>query len=558
MIRIAIVADPHFHDVYGDYDFTGPVNSRSGRPAAVRTLEDTVKSTRIFNESYFALPVALDDIATRGIRHVVIAGDYSDDGQLTTVAGVLRLLRAYRDRHGLAFHLTVGNHDVNKPFGHHQSKDFLNPDGSRTQVTSDPAAVESGSAVVTEKMHGLGYDETVATLAEFGFRRRAEDLHWETPFGTDPTERAFEVVSDDGSITARVPDASYLVEPVEGLWLLAIDANVYVPQPGEPGRFTDPTDGGWDALVRHKPRLLDWIRDVTRRAEAQGKHLVAFSHYPVADYTHGMAADLDALLGPSPFTRRNPDPATSEAVLAAGLTLHFSGHLHVNATGTHRSGDRELVNVAVPSLAAYPAAYKIVTIGPDGVAIETVAVDDVPRFDELFEHYRQELRREGGDFGAFLDAGGYRGFLREHLTQLVRHRHLPNEWPDFIRALSRDLTLADLVVLAFAEDVEPADAPARLRALRCGPDAAVAAAESHMKAAGVSLSEAGALPFEAAIVDWFRVRNAGALAFRDLAPERIALYRAFIDGYPPGMRRSGLQASLAIVARLLAKALAVR
>jgi len=30
---------------------------------------------------------------------------------------------------------------------------------------------------------------------------------------------------DEGKLV--VPDASYLVEPVEGLWLLAIDGNVY-------------------------------------------------------------------------------------------------------------------------------------------------------------------------------------------------------------------------------------------------------------------------------------------------------------------------------------------
>src|SRR5687768_4234360 len=106
MTQVAIIADAHFHDVYGDYDFAGPVNSRTGKRACVRTLAVTVRSTRIFNESYYALRSALNDIVRRGIGHVILAGDYSDDGQRTTVDGVLRLFEDYASRHGIRFYAT--------------------------------------------------------------------------------------------------------------------------------------------------------------------------------------------------------------------------------------------------------------------------------------------------------------------------------------------------------------------------------------------------------------------------------------------------------------------
>ena len=91
--RIAIVADAHFHDLHGDYGFAD--SAENGGRLAARMLADTARSTRVFNESHGALRFTLDDIAARGIRHVVLLGDYSDDGQIATVAGVRRVLNDY-------------------------------------------------------------------------------------------------------------------------------------------------------------------------------------------------------------------------------------------------------------------------------------------------------------------------------------------------------------------------------------------------------------------------------------------------------------------------------
>ena len=49
----------------------------------------------------------------------------------------------------------------------------------------------------------------------------------------------------------RMIDASYLVEPVDGLWLLSIDANVFEPRDGDldpaaEASYIDSTDAGWN------------------------------------------------------------------------------------------------------------------------------------------------------------------------------------------------------------------------------------------------------------------------------------------------------------------------
>ncbi len=76
-MKVAVVADVHLHDLFGGY---GMLEDGSG-DLALRTLADTMASTRVFNESHAAFLAVLDDIVRRGIRDVVLLGDYSDDGQ---------------------------------------------------------------------------------------------------------------------------------------------------------------------------------------------------------------------------------------------------------------------------------------------------------------------------------------------------------------------------------------------------------------------------------------------------------------------------------------------
>ena len=53
----------------------------------------------------------------------------------------------------------------------------------------------------------------------------------------------------DGLATT-LPDVSYVAEPVEGLWLLAIDGNVYLPR--ENGKTFDGPGIGHNRVVDHK------------------------------------------------------------------------------------------------------------------------------------------------------------------------------------------------------------------------------------------------------------------------------------------------------------------
>lgn len=69
--QIAFISDAHIQDI-------------DGHPERVRSMEVQVQSTRLFNENYYAFLTALDDVARRNIRLVVLSGDLTDNGQFST------------------------------------------------------------------------------------------------------------------------------------------------------------------------------------------------------------------------------------------------------------------------------------------------------------------------------------------------------------------------------------------------------------------------------------------------------------------------------------------
>ncbi|MFB9948220.1 metallophosphoesterase [Rhizobium puerariae] len=259
-MQIAIVADVHLHDLHGGY---GTVEGKAGG-LSLRTLADTMASTRVFNESHAAFLAILDDIVRRGIRDVILLGDYSDDGQLGAVGALRTILDTWRERHGLRFFATFGNHDCFGPEPRHHSKWLTDASGRAARlVTSDEAGGEAGgekypSVVVSPGMRGMSTAEAMTAMADCGLRPPADALHWETPFGNSdrPPRNAYRG-GDPSS-----PDASYLVEPLPDLWLLMLDANVFQR---EGSSWSLRADGAWDHVLAERPYLLDWITEVSCR-----------------------------------------------------------------------------------------------------------------------------------------------------------------------------------------------------------------------------------------------------------------------------------------------------
>lgn len=380
MNRIAIISDIHLHDIRGGYG-----TASEGR-LSLRTFADTAASTRVFNESEPALLAVLADIADRGIRDVVLMGDQTDDGQPGAYQALSLILRDHETRFGMRFYATLGNHDAFGPEGGHNSKRLTDGNGPARLVTSDPDAPPP--AVFAPGMRGLSTAEAIEAMAGWGLMRPAHGLRWETPFGL--SDAVQDRIGADGQI-----DASYLVEPSPGLWLLMLDANVFSRR-GK-GWYLH-ADGAWDHVLSRRGHLAPWIADVVRRAKAADATLLAFSHYPVVAF--------DALHAPTAgWEARMPTVAAGQMLSETGLKWHFSGHMH--AMG--QAAVNDLVNIAVPSPVRFPGGYLILDPGQI-CSYHHVTPAMVPAYDLAFAAYRSE-RGNGPSGSACTEAESYPDFL---------------------------------------------------------------------------------------------------------------------------------------------------
>jgi len=538
---IAVIADAHLHDIYSDYECAG--TSIHGEQLTLRSWKDTRRSSRVFNESKDALITALNDIHQRGIRHVVLLGDYTDDGQIESTRRFVKLIGQYQQQYDMAFYAIPGNHDFYGPAGKHQSTRFVSTPGNSVLVTSDPeVASTENTSVLTRNMYCEGALKSLLPMAAFGLFKQPEYVYWETPFGQSdaPESRMFNAQSEDGSVSHTLMDSSYLVEPSEGLWLLMIDANVFEPRNGktDPTRkstFFDSSDAGWNSVLRVKPFLIDWIKDVCTRAEASGKRLLAFSHYPIINTVDNETRAEALLFGQNEVTRRTPNAKVAEALLATGLNLHFSGHMHVNNEAQIKNNNQSLTNICVPSLVAFPAGYKLIQPTAQTTLIKTIPIDAMPLNTNLIAAYRAENQATGNPDESALDAISYGDFLYKKTYTRLKHRYLQREWPPEIAREIENTTAADLVIFMLINkggtkakyfgSMQPRLTPALKREFD-----AMAAPYQLMR------DDFDRCSMMTVLADWYCLRHAGSLAGTYVSAEKRQLYSCIttaVDGAEP-------------------------
>jgi 3',5'-cyclic AMP phosphodiesterase CpdA len=579
-LQIAFLPDVHFHDVYAQFSddsFKGLTSKSTGKAATIRTMAAQLQSTRLFNENNFALRAALDDLVRRKVKLVVLPGDFSDDGQTVHIRGLKQLLQHYSATYGLKFLLTLGNHDPVRPYAQPAGKpDYLGTDGRPLAIFSpgsEPCTSSDKAVVCTEEVKELGYAELTAELADFGFYPKAEDLYWETPYSnyaqaqynysealaqSDLTQRQFEICQQGAGGAYKkpgysnchiIPDASYLVEPVQGLWLLAIDANVYKPKASSPNTSTGKANqaadfegsgnAGYNAMFDYKPQVMAWVKQVAERAKVQGKTLITFSHYPMIEFYQGQTQPIAALLGEERGQlSRSPHQQISHSLADLGVKLHIGGHMHLNNTAVvHSDNGNSLVNIQAPSLAAYVPAYKLLTLtSKDQVKVQTIVLEQVPGFDQLFEHYQKEWQQLKQDQlplwdARILQAKNYREFANGHLRELTRLRFLPKDWPDELRHLLLALNAEQMLVLSqLNSDVKLKEfTPELLQQLSQSPEwqQARTKAIAQTSAAGLRLEDLASWTGFDLVFDFYRLQNAGELALPDITAQRLKQYGFF-------------------------------
>lgn len=468
-VDIAFLPDVHFHDIYANFNsvaFQGIKLAGLNKPVIIRSMAAQLHSTRLFNENYFALISALDDIASRGIKFVALPGDFTDDGQPAHLQGLKTLLKEYEKKHGMRFFAIPGNHDPVSPFGKAGGKsDFLTATGTEIGVFSldhkncqPTMRRKTTPTICSEAIKHAGYADTMAQLPSFGLTPDPRDVLWETPFSKDRSKssltfRHYKQCSSDKKTCVSMPDTSYLVEPTPGLWLLAIDANVYMPSlVSSEVHFQGSGNAGYNKILTEKPFLLTWIKEIVARAKVENKTLIAFSHFPMAEFYEQQSPAIRDVFGHEAFQlAREPLSSTSDVLAKTGLRLHIAGHMHMNDTSVTRTPENVLVNVQAPSIAAYRPAYKLVSVHNDVAQINTIKLDEVTHFNALFPAYLVEHQYLTATHSKavwddnILHARNYHEFAKAHLLALARMRFFPTEWSKVFKSELLDTSLFNLL-----------------------------------------------------------------------------------------------------------------
>ncbi|MFP5436892.1 MAG: metallophosphoesterase [Bacteroidia bacterium] len=538
-VKIAFLADVHLQDLYGsfqDNDYKGIINPSNGKPVLLRTMEAQLHSTRIFNENYFAFIAALDNIAERGIKIVALPGDYTDDGQPIHLRGLQRILNEYTQKHGIQFFITTGNHDPVAPWDSPAGKeDFLGKDGKPQPVFSKegfytPKRTDTLPTVITKDIATMGYDGIAEYLKDFGYYPNPKVLYWATPYSSyNYKNYNYTKALNEASYTTRsytikdnykIPDASYITEPVNGIWLLALDGNVYIPKKTADGNPANPTNYsgasvGYNNVLKNKQHLISWVKKVSEDAKRLGKTLIAFSHYPMVDYNDGASENIEALFGKGKWQmERVPVTGVAEAFADAGIQIHFAGHMHINDTGIYKTENgNTLYNIQSPSLAAYIPAYKVLTVvNNEQMEVETVVLHDVPEFNELFPLYTTEynyLKQTGSNEiwnKEILNTKSYHDFMLLHLKELTRLRFIPQEWP-------KDFT----------------DEFTAMNGLQLLEKFAAKDTNRLLKKSGVTAIEMKQWNGFDWIFDLYKLQSADCLALDDIGEKRLQQYRLIIS-----------------------------
>ncbi|KAF2336942.1 metallophosphoesterase family protein [Flavobacterium daemonense] len=534
--QIAFIADVHLGDIYAkfqDNNYQGIKNPNTGEYANIRTMNSQLHSTRIFNENYFAFIVALDDIAKRGIKQVALPGDFSDDGQPVHIRGLRKILDQYSKKYGISFFVTTGNHDAPKPFAQDAVKtDFLGKEGNEQIISSSKSILKAKEnqlePIITADIKNGGYKETLTEMASFGFFPKKDYLYWETPFSSYSYDNySFDKAVQESALEKRIypvkdtnlflPDASYLVEPTKGIWLLAIDANAYVPNEKLSGLPNNPNDFsgasiGYNNVLIYKKHLIEWVKKVSAEAKQKGKILIAFSHYPMVDFNDNASAEMKQLFGSDKMQlSRVPSEEVAQAFADAGIQIHFGGHMHINDTGVKTSvNGNTLFNIQTPSLAAYKPAYKILTIHSNvDFEIETVVVGSVPKFNSLFPFYEEEyahlqhIKSPAIWNKDILKAKDYKDFTEWHLKELVRLRFLPEDFPVPFLASLANLSGKDLLEI----------------------NKNISEIEKELSASNLKLENFESWKGLDMIFDFYRLKNADELAVPEIGSDRLKQYQ---------------------------------
>ena len=263
---------------------------------------------KLLLDSFDLLDFAINEITASDAEFVLITGDLTKDGELINHTIAAEKLKKLTDK-GINVFVIPGNHDVNSPDSFKYSGDTAEP------------------------VPNVSEEDFASIYAHCGF---------------------------NAAIKRDVHSLSYLAQPAEGLWLLAIDS----------ARHRE-NKAGDHAIVSGKINqgTADWIADVLREASKQKIAVIAMMHHGFAEHWNGQK-------------KLHPDYIVQDfenfgKFLASwNVRAGFTGHYHAHDITRADFNGKYLYDIETGSLVTAPCPIRYVNIKDNVMNIKTDFIID--------------------------------------------------------------------------------------------------------------------------------------------------------------------------------------
>jgi 3',5'-cyclic AMP phosphodiesterase CpdA len=239
---------------------------------------------------------AIAQVSNENPDFILVAGDLTKDGEKTNHQGVVKALKKLEST-GVDVYVIPGNHDINN--------------GNSVQFKGENK----------DPVPNIDDKEFKTMYQQFGYSQALEQ--------------------DAQSL-------SYLIEPVKGLWVLALDSSRWKENKPE----SKPITGG-----AFSDSTLEWIENMLILAKKKEKAVIVFmhhgimEHYPANEKYYGQ------------YVIDNYENI-SNLFAVYGVRMVFTGHYHAQdiTKKEFKDSDNFIFDIETGSLATAPCPYRVIEI----------------------------------------------------------------------------------------------------------------------------------------------------------------------------------------------------
>ena len=331
----------------------------------------------VYDDLDAILDAALESLsyeaANNGVKHIVVTGDLTTNGEYESHKALAEKFRAFEEKSGAKIYVTPGNHDINNP----RASSFVNDIKEEAKQTTP--------AQFYEIYKDLGFSDAYHKFSDF-------------------------TLNNGGSL-------SYSVKTGDGYRLILADGGKYTEDTTESGEAKQETAGAFSEA------LINWILDEAEDAKKNGETPLLFTHWNMAGANYFHEFLMQGFVIDDAYKLQ-------ELFADAGINYSFGGHQHISDISiTYSDSGNPMYSVITPTLTQFPFSYRVTDFtknekGGLDVTFNQKSCDEYAGVEAISGNgtYPSPYRKTGffKQFGGHSDASDYIfGILKNTLDKYI-------------------------------------------------------------------------------------------------------------------------------------------